>query len=339
MNIYLADRINNKSININILRFICAIAVIICHSYAITIGEEDFFNRYTNGQCNLGGVAVAVFFFLSGLYVSKSLDRSGSVLSYLRKRCQRIFPQLWIVVICSIVMGAMISVYPISQYIKNKETYKYLLNGLLVPVHNLPGVFEGMPYSTVNGSLWTLPIEFFCYVGVAVCSLFSIHVLNNRKKLIFILTLTAFLATFIFIWIKMPDTMLLSIVRPMLLFFEGVLYYEYKDRIRLNPVIAGLTFIICILMGLTPFFNIGLILLFPYSFLCLALGLPQFKHNIRIFSISYEMYLVGWPIQQLIMMHAGRMSPLSNCLITLPVDIVIGWIVSVTTERIMKKMR
>ena len=115
MNNRLSEKIKIKSSNINILRFICAIAVIICHSYAVTAGEEDFVSRYTGGQCNLGGVAVAVFFFLSGLYVSKSLDRTDSAWVFIKKRCDRIFPSLWTVVILSVILAVFLCFHLIMK--------------------------------------------------------------------------------------------------------------------------------------------------------------------------------------------------------------------------------
>lgn len=335
MNSYLSEKIRIKSTNINFLRFICAIAVIICHSYAISTGEEDFVSRLTKGQANLGAVAVAVFFFLSGLYVSKSLDKAESAFSFLKRRCERIFPQLWLVVLLSIALGAVITTLSPAEYFGNAATYKYLLNGILIPVHDLPGVFVGQPYSTVNGPLWTMSVEFGCYIGLAAIALLTALLFRKKtsRKLPEILTAAGLLAAFGFFRIRMPESMMVSVARAGLLFFEGVLYYEYRERIILNPYAAGFALMAFAALALTPIFNLGLILLFPYAFLGMTLGLPQIKNDFKLFSISYEMYLVGWPIQQTVRMIAGKMSPTLNWLITLPFDIIIGWILIKVTKK------
>lgn len=339
MNASLAEKIKFRSSNINLLRFICAAGVIICHSYAVTSGEEDFFSRFTNGQCNLGGVAVAVFFFLSGLYVTKSLEKGDSLWTFARKRCERIFPPLWVAVVLSVAAGAVISTLPLTKYLAEKGTYLYLLNGFLIPVHDLPGVFGGMPYSTVNGALWTLPVEAACYIGLVVLAVFAEKVLKNRekKKQLTMLVTGILIILLAFFQYKMHHDMLVSVTRAMVFFFEGVLFYEYRERIRLNPVIAAGMLILFLLLGLTPVFNFGMVILFPYSILGLTLALPQMKRDLKLFSLSYEMYLVGWPIQQIVMKICGKMSPTENWLITLPLDILIGWIVFKTAAMITRQ--
>ena len=91
MKTLLSDKLRLRSSNVNLLRFIAAIAVIICHSYAITSNREDLVSVYTNGQCNLGGIAVAVFFVLSGLYVARSLSKEHSTRTFFGKDANEYF--------------------------------------------------------------------------------------------------------------------------------------------------------------------------------------------------------------------------------------------------------
>lgn len=336
----LGDKINIKSSNINLLRFLCAIAVIISHSHAITLGQDDFVSKYTDGQCGLGKIAVSVFFFLSGLYVAKSLEKTKSINTFLKKRCIRIFPQLWIVVGSTIIIGIFLTTRSIYEYLICPKTYMYLLNAILIPVHNLPGVFENLPYSTVNGALWTMPVEFVCYIGLALIALLS----NNKKvKNIKIkIEIFGFVVLFIFsiiLQLRGTSNVLFSAIDPMVIFFEGVLFYEYRNNIKLNVFIAILLLIILVLLGKTPFFNIGLILILPYIIIGIALGLPQIKWNCRLFMISYEMYLIGWPIQQIIRMNINDISPFENWLFTLPIDICLAWLLYVMTDRVIKKCK
>ncbi len=344
----LDEKLNIRSTNINIFKFICAISVIISHSYAITSGSEDFLTVITRGQCSLGGVAVAVFFLLSGLYVSKSLQRTdNSFFKYMSKRCERIFPQLWLVVILSLAMGAVLTTLPIVQYFLNMETYKYLLNGLLIPIHNLPGVFEGLPYQTVNGPLWTLPVEFCAYIVLGLLAVFSkLFFKEEAKEKRVILDIIVFVLLTILLVIVYSvfgtEGIIFSALRPFVIYFEGVLFYDFRTKIKLNPLIGMGLLILTGGLIFTPFFNLALVILFPYGMISLVLGLPQIRADLKVFMISYEMYLVGWPIQQIVIyIFRGGMSPLSNWIVSVPIDIVLGsmlyFIVELITKRKVKK--
>ena len=126
--------------------------------------EPQFF-----GLNSFGGAGVAVFFFLSGLLVWSSWMRDPSLSRFFMRRSLRIFPGLWLVVILSVfVVGPLLSTLQPIDYFGAGQTHGYLSTAVLVVRHGLPGVFAGNPYPyAFNGSLWTLPVEFFCYVSVA----------------------------------------------------------------------------------------------------------------------------------------------------------------------------
>ena len=73
-----------------------------------------------------------------------------------------------------------------------------MLNAVLVLVHPLPGVFASNPYpDVVNGALWTLPVEYACYVLCFVVFLAT----RFRKKgttAVTVLMLVACLAFLVF---------------------------------------------------------------------------------------------------------------------------------------------
>lgn len=79
-----------------------------------------------------------------------------------------------------------------------------------------------------------------------------------------------------------------------------------------------------------------MLFLFPYFILTVSLGIPQLKKAPQIFSSSYEMYLVGFPIQQTLIYATGNMTPLSNWLIAVPLDIVVGYIFYILMKRIIR---
>lgn len=336
----LTDKMNGYNENITFLRFIAALCVIISHSYHCVLNGYDLVSLYTNLQCTLGGIAVSVFFFLSGFYVTKSLEKSENLRVFLWKRCKRIFPQLWIVVLATVfVLGPVITTVDLKTYFSAPLTYRYLLYMLLIPEHNLPGTFLHNPDRTVNGPLWTMPVEFACYVALALIMAVTIVVQKKffkkfRRVILDVLSLILIAAVYIYILYGMRNDFLITAVRPVVFFFAGVVIYDLREKIFLNPRVGFILLLLLIALGRTPFFNIALIIILPYCILSICLGLPDMKIRPRFFKASYEMYLIGWPIQQVLMNGLQMSSPVENWLMAIPIDICLGYLLYRLTELI-----
>lgn len=354
MNKSLSELLSIKSSNVNILKFICALLVIIGHAGSITGDETAFPTEFGGYVCGPGGFAVSVFFFFSGLYVTKSLARTSNLKSYIVKRAERIFPQLIVVVFLSaFVLGPVLTNLGLAAYFTSGSTYLYLLNAVLIPIHNLPGVFETLPYQTVNGPLWTLPVEFACYLMLWGISLVLVLISHSKTRsnlsdiidskgfriLSWIAGVLAILI-FVAVYAVIENEFFVSVIRPVIIFVEGSMFYLYRDKIRVNPI-AGLVAAICLIISLlTGWFSIGMILFLPYMVLCLTLGLPQIKADWTVFKLSYEMYLLGWPIQQIIMtVFRGNMSALTNILLTIPFDILLAYALYKSTNALMNRFQ
>ena len=75
-------------------------------------------------------------------------------------RALRIYPAL-IVANVLVVAGFFLTTLPLGEYFSSLQSLRYLVvnSALLEVQYRLPGVFVGNPWDTVNGVLWTLPIE------------------------------------------------------------------------------------------------------------------------------------------------------------------------------------
>lgn len=173
--------------NFDFLRLLAASMVVFSHSFdlltpsnrVMTNGEP--LRVLTDGQMSFGSLGVAIFFCLSGYLITQSLFRSSSYKTYFIKRSLRIFPALILdLLIAVFIWGAIVTRFSLYEYFTNPLTYRYLLNaGLYRISYVLPGVFENNVFgNTVNGSLWTLPYEFTCYLGIAI--LHFLCVLKNK---------------------------------------------------------------------------------------------------------------------------------------------------------------
>lgn len=248
--------------------------------------------------------------------------RQKSFRKYFKSRVLRIFPLL--AVICAVlafIAGPILTELTIIEYFKNIKTYRYMLNSILILQHNLPGVFTHNIYGqTVNGSLWTLPIEFLCYIMCFI--LYKLRLLEERKIW---LTTIFFLAGCIVIKIlsqRMP--ILASTINPIGFFYAGMLYFIYKDKIKMDwkwNFFALLGMIISIAAGILQY---TIFLFLPYFLVYIGFATKiKFSNFAKHGEISYGIYLCAFPIQQVLcQLWGGKMSPYINFILTVPIVII-----------------
>ncbi|HEY4028771.1 MAG TPA: acyltransferase [Caulobacteraceae bacterium] len=150
--------------NIERLRALAALGVVLCH----VIGQFYGATRFSPGPERLigwaGQVGVAVFFVVSGFCIRLPMARARAsdpaarldVRRYLQRRAQRILPPYWIAIAASIVVGL---ISPIGLL----DGGHGLLNvGLhLLGLHTLwPGSI-----SSINGVFWTIGLEIQFYLA------------------------------------------------------------------------------------------------------------------------------------------------------------------------------
>ncbi|MDP3660246.1 acyltransferase [Phenylobacterium sp.] len=147
--------------NFDLLRLLAASAVVFSHCFPLAglpamaaPGIEDF-----------GALGVSVFFVISGYLVTGSYQRDAR--GYLLKRLLRIEPGLIASLVVTVIGCSLLTLEP--SYWSLPQTWLYVLrNALLYPVtYDLPGVFADNPFPhAVNGVLWTLRLEFTCYLAL-----------------------------------------------------------------------------------------------------------------------------------------------------------------------------
>ena len=141
------------------LRLLGALLVVIGHSAVLLSLQPAMVGDY--GVHTLG---VIIFFTISGYLITGSWKNDPHFFRYAEKRARRIMPALLVVVfLTALVLGPLVTSDP--NYFGDPQVRKYVWrNSLLLPYHQLPGVFAANPETAVNGSLWTLPVEVFMYV-------------------------------------------------------------------------------------------------------------------------------------------------------------------------------
>lgn len=166
--IKLSDVATSRVNNLNFMRFVAALMVIVSHCYSVVLGGDagSYLLKLTGDRLSPGGVSVGVFFLFGGFLIARSCEHYPEAKKFFSARILRLFPELlFVVILTAFVLGPMLSTLSPVEYFTNPQTYKYLLNGVLIMVHQLPGVFTNNPSGdVVNAALWTLPVEFICYI-------------------------------------------------------------------------------------------------------------------------------------------------------------------------------
>jgi peptidoglycan/LPS O-acetylase OafA/YrhL len=156
--------------NFDALRIAAALTVLVGHAFTLTgTGSVP-----RVGDLPLHSLGVGIFFAISGYLIARSWRRNPDLFRFFRHRVLRIFPALVVVVVLTVfVVGPLFTTRGLNRYFSDPETYEYLQTATLLARYTLPGVFEGTAHhsNAVNGSLWTLGVEFGCYVGVVLVAM------------------------------------------------------------------------------------------------------------------------------------------------------------------------
>lgn len=327
--------------NLALIRLICAFGVIVSHSYALLGGinhsEKDLLSTITSDSLGYGAFAVGVFFLFGGYLIAGSAKRSKTFSSFIKKRILRIIPELaFLVLMLAFVIGPLASSLPPAQYFTNPSLPLFLLNIVLVPVHSLPGLFSSNPYpNVVDGSLWTLPVEFFCYLLVFLS--FKITHFNRNSYLK--LSAPIALLTFIYFIILYPYQ--ISVVRPILLYWIGTTAYVFRESIRIpNPLALGSFIIFCISLPI-GWSDAAMLVCFPIFMAWLAFSVKASKTSLRLnkLELSYGVYLWGWPVGQLVVLMYPSINVKILAFTTIALSLIMGFLGRELTSRFVSAIQ
>ncbi len=322
-NLLIPDTINQN--NFDLLRFLLATAVIICHCYAIFFGWEQFvknepFMKWSGGKISLGSAAVNFFFVISGFLIVRSFENSVNFWEYIKKRILRIYPGFFVAFILSFLIFG-----PLGHMIEfNFAEFQNFLNGIPLkretanmlslqsPLENR--YFTQLPQSGLNNSLWTIHYEFICYLLVPI--IFWLGLIKQKRWLLIILLISYLLLCLQSFGYIFPFKQSLSggiignpyyYPRFFTYFLCGSCVYIYRNLILRNVWLAVAALILFILSFkfnlidvIWPFFGTYLLFYAAYHHKFIF---PKFA---EYGDFSYGIYLYGWPLQQLIMLFFGK---------------------------------
>jgi peptidoglycan/LPS O-acetylase OafA/YrhL len=321
---YLSDLSQGRDNNLNVIRALAALAVLVSHAYPIALGTGAEQPLEALIGHTLGTMAVYAFFVISGFLIAMSYLRSRTKAKFIQARVLRLVPGLVVsLLVVGFVMGPFVTTLPTMTYLTHPETWTAVLrNATLIKLQfTLPGVFETQPYPTVQGSIWTLIYEVLCYVGV-----FLLGILGLLQKRVIG---TAVLCVYIALWVVKEaigitihpriDT-LYELSVPFML---GTLIYLWQHKIPMS--LLGVIAIIaaCWLLRSTPLYDITLHIALAYTIFWLAYvpgGIIRAYNHLGDY--SYGIYIYAFPAQGLAVWLYGPQSPLMNMAIALPLTVI-----------------
>jgi peptidoglycan/LPS O-acetylase OafA/YrhL len=320
--------------NCDFLRFFLASLVIFAHSFVMLSGTDRTEPlMILTGQLPSGALAVDGFFILSGLLVTSSLVRSRGTLDFLGKRARRIYPGFAL----AVLVGAFI-VGPVAASDPRIPFAPGEIARTMQAIVTLKGDFQQYAFldnpfpKSLNGSLWTISYEAWCYVGVMLLGLCGL--LKRRTVLaIFILSIAVSV-----VWEAMHPAVGVGFLgrifgwpenwaRLIPYYLSGVTFYLYRDRLPFSGRLAAASALALVVGAVVPH---GLAVALP-TFGAYLLFWIAFHPRLPLHDwakrgdFSYGIYLYAFPIQQLLVKFwRPHLSPLLLFAISTPLAIAAG---------------
>lgn len=285
--------------NLDLVRLFAAFLVMYSHGFKLMGVSEPVFLSWTI----LGPLGVYVFFAISGYLIAQSWDSDPNLFRYFARRSLRIFPGLIVCTLLSIfLLGPLVTTLSLDQYFSSPALRHYLLNIFLYISFYLPGVFEhNNVANAVNGSLWSLPVEFFMYILVAGIGL----LFRNNRWAYFLLS--CLLSVGYLAWAYRSPNMLVFYATDLrqipltgIYFIVGACLYKFglQRFFSISTVTAAFILMLC----LEPWPVASLIaswILLPW--IVMGFGLSQSRTMgklVKSGDYSYGVYIYAFPVQQ-----------------------------------------
>ena len=322
---YINNFLKRENNNLTIIRVILSCMVIYYHSYALTGNDpnrdviKQLFNLTTSG-----GLAVSIFFFISGLLVTDSYLTHGNHIRFLLSRFFRIIPALFVLLVITVfIVAPLITSVSLYSFFSDKSNYYYVLNNLLMNTRfYLSGVFDKNHYpSVINGSLWTLKWEVICYLFLLCFGM--IDILKNKTLSSLICLFMIFSSELKLEWLVFIMGDNAGIINLPMYFSIGSLFAIWKDEIYISlNTIIGLILLTYMLKN--SYFYILLFYTTSFSLVIYAAS-NKFIKKIRLDTDpSYGIYIYGFLIQQIISFEFPNMKFYTNSLLSITLCLLLG---------------
>jgi peptidoglycan/LPS O-acetylase OafA/YrhL len=292
-----------RSTGFDYMRIILAVSIIVYHAFGVSYGLPYTFQIESTWIRGPVAAILPMFFALSGFLVAGSLERSGTMATFLGLRVLRIAPALAVeVTLSALILGPLLTAFPLSRYFTDPTFFIYFLNTMGIIHYALPGLFLSNPISgVVNGQLWTVPWELKCYIAL---TLLAVSTVVRRRALFAILTAAGCVALFALQGHHAAEAVNEPKHVPggvlVLSFLAAVVCYNYRAELPWNRMLFAASAVVMMILLEVP--GGDYFVAFPAAYATIYLGLlnPPKIALLRGADYSYGLYLYGYAIQQFV---------------------------------------
>ena len=307
--------------NLTALRWFAASLVLFGHAFVFLGLSEPLFLQWVP----MGLLGFYIFFAISGYLVAQSWQRDPSVLRFLAKRALRIFPGLLVCTALSVlVLGPWLTTLDMATYWRNEHTRGYFTNVALYMTYHLPGVFaqNKLPHA-VNGSLWSLPVEVFMYLLLALLGLLGTWFQNQKWGAWPTGLVTISFMALVAVW-ALPSTEALVVYRTDLrqiplcgvYFMVGASLFQFNLSKYFNLSNLVLAVVLWLCLSREPqLFAMASWVVLPFVVLAFGLSRHTWLSRWHQRDYSYGIYIYAFPVQQTVVSFWPQM-PLAAYLLS-----------------------
>ena len=330
--IRLGDVCDGRDNNFNLIRMVAAFSVLVSHAWPLSLGAGATEPLSLRFSYSLGGLAVIVFFGISGFLITRSFDRQPAG-RWASARVLRLAPGLFVALALTVVvLGPIVSAWPPGKYWTNGQTYTYVYRNLTLyqMQPKLSGLFLDNPYpAAVNGSLWTLYYEVLCYIAVGALGVLGFV----RRRLWMALAFGVFAVAYLTVLHVLPadavSNRLQWTFRFALPFAIGAAFWIWRNYLRLTPAVMALLVVVTYFARATPAFEVLTVFTLLYGVFLVGYRVsgPIRTYN-RLGDYSYGVYIYAFPVEQTVAHFLKPLGPMLEIAVAAPVTLalaVLSW--------------
>jgi peptidoglycan/LPS O-acetylase OafA/YrhL len=300
--------------NFDAIRLCMALAVVWSHSFAIYRGSEatEPISRLLNGTYDAGKIGVLVFFVISGFLICQSYQQSNDVFRFFIKRIRRIYPGY--LVATSICAFIVIPCFAEHYHLSLMEALRTLGLNLLLKNYFPPSDVFGS--GVINGSLWSISYEFWCYIGIAAMGSVGLFKIRWSAPLIAVALMA------VRVWLDLtgrrPGGGIIELIigwqyswfSVFPCFLAGTTLYLFREAVPRNGIVGLLGVVVLLAAAHLPVdgihrqivTNLTFVPTVAYATICFAFSPSVKLHNAARFGdFSYGTYLYAYTIQLVIL--------------------------------------
>lgn len=318
--------------NLDLLRLLFASLVLFSHAPELIDGNRsrELLSMLTGNVDTFGRFAVNGFFALSGYLIMASWFRQPQLRNFFKNRVLRIYPAFIVAFCLSVLLVGPFAAPNASVYFNQFTTTRYLFSMLTLREPWFAESFQDrfLGGASVNGAMWTISYEFFCYVAVAIVGCIA----RKRLRLVWFLLSAILLILSCFLPELEPIPQInrfyvAPLVKMSAVFFAGGSLYllNFKGLKSAWKIIAvGILFFLTWFSA--RFYAVGFAIFGSVFFLSVGLAKARLSWARAWPDISYGTYLYGWPIICLVIWALPELGPWPVFGLSLTLSLICGYL-------------